>query len=86
MILSCGEALIDMLPRETSTGEGCYMPVAGGAVYNTAIALGRLGAPSGFFSGISTDFFGDILVKYLAESHVDTNMSSARITRKRWHL
>ncbi len=72
MILSCGEALIDMLPRETSAGEACYIAVAGGAVYNTAIALGRLGVPSGFFSGISTDFFGDILVKYLGESGVDT--------------
>ncbi len=72
MIVSCGEALIDMLPRVTSEGEACYMPVAGGAVFNTAIALGRLGAPSGFFSGISTDFFGDLLVRYLAESKVDT--------------
>jgi fructokinase len=71
MILSCGEALIDMLPRQTATGEACYMPVAGGAVFNTAIALGRLGAPSGFFSGIATDFFGDLLVNYLAESKVD---------------
>jgi fructokinase len=72
MIISCGEALIDMLPRVTSEGEACYMPVAGGAVFNTAIALGRLGAPSGFFSGISTDFFGDLLVRYLADSKVDT--------------
>ena len=71
MILSCGEALIDMLPRETACGEACYMPVAGGAVFNTAIALGRLGAPSGFFSGISTDFFGDLLVNYLKDSNVD---------------
>ena len=71
MILSCGEALIDMLPRETAAGEACYMPAAGGAVFNTAIALGRLGAPSGFFSGVSTDFFGDMLVKYLEESRVD---------------
>lgn len=71
MILSCGEALIDMLPRETAGGEACYMPVAGGAVFNTAIALGRLGAPSGFFSGISTDFFGDLLVNYLKDSNVD---------------
>ena len=72
MIISCGEALIDMLPRVTSEGEACYMPVAGGAVFNTAIALGRLGAPSGFFSGLSTDFFGDLLVRYLADSKVDT--------------
>lgn len=71
MILSCGEALIDMLPRETATGEACYMPAAGGAVFNTAVALGRLGVPSGFFTGISTDFFGDILVKYLEASRVD---------------
>jgi fructokinase len=49
------------------------MPVAGGAVFNTAIALGRLGAPSSFFSGISTDFFGDLLVRYLEESKVETS-------------
>jgi fructokinase len=72
MIISCGEALIDMLPRVTSEGEACYMPAAGGAVFNTAIALGRLGAPSGFFSGISSDFFGDLLMHYLEDSKVDT--------------
>lgn len=53
MILSCGEALIDMLPRETEAGEAAFAPYAGGAVFNTAIALGRLGAPSAFFSGLS---------------------------------
>ena len=53
MILSCGEALIDMLPRQSTLGEACFAPYAGGAVFNTAIALGRLGAPSSFFSGIS---------------------------------
>lgn len=72
MILSCGEALIDMLPRQTAAGEPCYMPVAGGAVFNTAIALGRLGAPSAFFTAVSTDFFGDLLVNYLKDSKVDT--------------
>ena len=55
MILSCGEALIDMLPRDTAAGEPAFAPYAGGAVFNTAIALGRLGAPSGFFTGLSTD-------------------------------
>ncbi len=72
MILSCGEALIDMLPRETTLGEPAFAPYAGGAVFNTAIALGRLGAPSGFFTGLSTDLFGEILDQTLAASGVDT--------------
>lgn len=72
MILSCGEALIDMLPRTTTLGEPAFSPYAGGAVFNTAIALGRLGAPSGFFSGISNDMLGQILTETLAASKVDT--------------
>ena len=72
MILSCGEALIDMLPRTATTGEAAFAPYAGGAVFNTAIALGRLGAPSAFFSGVSTDMLGEILADTLAASKVDT--------------
>lgn len=72
MILCCGEALIDMLPRQTVDGEPAYAPHAGGAVFNTAIALGRLGSAVGFFSGLSTDFFGDMLNAALAASDVDT--------------
>ncbi len=73
MILSCGEALIDMLPRESTQGEPAFAPYAGGAVFNTAIALGRLGAPAGFLSGLSTDLFGDVLRATLAASNVDTS-------------
>ena len=72
MILCCGEALIDLLPRISTQGEACFAPYAGGAVFNTAIALGRLGAPSAFFSGISTDMLGEILTDTLAASKVDT--------------
>ena len=72
MILSCGEALIDMLPRISKQGEACFAPYAGGAVFNTAIALGRLGAPSAFFSGVSTDMLGEILADTLTASKVDT--------------
>ncbi len=74
MILCSGEALIDMLPREATTGEGAFAPHAGGAVFNTAIALGRLGAPVGFFSGLSDDFFGQLLADTLAASKVDTRL------------
>lgn len=82
MILSCGEALIDMLPRTSTQGEAAFAPYAGGAVFNTAIALGRLGAPSGFFSGISTDMLGELLAETLTASQVDTQFCarSARPT------
>ena len=73
MILSCGEALIDMLPRTSTLGEPCFAPYAGGAVFNTAIALGRLGAPSGFFTGLSTDMLGQVLADTLVKSNVDTS-------------
>ncbi len=82
MILCCGEALIDMLPRTSMEGEPAFAPYAGGAVFNTAIALGRLGAPAGFFSGLSTDMLGQILTDTLTASHVDTGFAarSARPT------
>lgn len=71
MILSCGEALIDMLPRKSAAGEDAFAPYPGGAVFNTAIALGRLGVPAGFFSGISSDFLGQMLLDSLSASGVD---------------
>jgi len=74
MILSCGEALIDMLPRTSTLGEAAFAPYAGGAVFNTAMALGRLGAPSGFFSGVSNDMLGEILAETLKASQVDISL------------
>lgn len=71
MIVCCGEALIDMLPRKTAAGETAFAPYVGGAVFNTAIALGRLELPVGFFTGISTDFYGDMLRDALLASNVD---------------
>ncbi len=71
MILCCGEALIDMLPRETTLGERGFSPYAGGAVFNTAVALGRLGQPTAFFTGLSNDMMGDILRDTLRASNVD---------------
>lgn len=71
MILCCGEALIDMLPRETTAKEPAFAPYVGGAVFNTAIALGRLGVPTRFYSGISIDLFGQQLAESLSASNVD---------------
>lgn len=82
MILCCGESLIDMLPRETTAGEDAFAPYAGGAVFNTAIALGRLGQTTGFLTGLSTDLFGQLLERTLAASGVDAALAirSARPT------
>lgn len=35
MIVCCGEALIDMLPRQTAAGETAFAPYVGGAVFNS---------------------------------------------------
>ncbi|MCV6591344.1 MAG: carbohydrate kinase [Silicimonas sp.] len=72
MILCAGEALIDMLPRPGADGAETFQPFVGGSVFNTANALGRLGQKVGFFSGISTDFFGEMLMDTLTTSKVDT--------------
>ena len=71
MILSSGEALIDMLPRTSPAGEACFAPYAGGAVMNTAIALARLGSASGFLTGLSSDLMGDVLRETLQASNVN---------------
>jgi fructokinase len=68
MILCCGEALIDMIEKN-----GSFTPHVGGAVFNTAIALGRLEQNVGFISGLSTDMFGTLLRDALQDSHVDTS-------------
>lgn len=70
MILCCGEALIDMLPRQSPDGEPAFAPYAGGAIFNSAIALGRLGVPTEFFSGLSSDLFGQQIRDVLAASNV----------------
>ena len=75
MIICCGEALIDMIPVINDNGEISLMPKSGGAVFNTAIALGRLGASTGFISGLSHDLFGKQLTDYLHSSKVDTSLA-----------
>jgi len=76
MILCAGEALIDMLPRTCKDGGATFAPHAGGAVYNTSIALGRLGREVALFTGLSRDLFGDVLRDGLAASKVDARFAA----------
>ncbi len=73
MIFCCGEALIDMIPEPTKAGADGFVPHVGGAVFNTAMALGRLGAPTGLLTGLSEDLFGRRLRAALEESGVDAS-------------
>jgi fructokinase len=76
MIVVGGEALIDLVPESSTVDEGLapLRPLPGGGPYNVAITVGRLGAPVRFFSRLSTDSFGDALLRRLRLSGVDTSM------------
>ncbi|MDP5215908.1 carbohydrate kinase [Ruegeria sp. 2205SS24-7] len=75
MILCCGEALIDMLPARTTAGADAFAPHCGGAVFNTSIALGRLEIETGLLTGLSQDFWGEMLRDALNQSNVDPEFS-----------
>ena len=72
MIICCGEALIDMvqIPVSEKNSDIGFLPVPGGSSCNTAVAIGRLGIPVKFLGKVSTDFFGDIIFKYLKDNNV----------------
>jgi fructokinase len=71
MLLSCGDALIDFLPVRSVDGRDAAVPVAGGSCLNIAVGMARLGAPTGFVGGISTDLFGRMIADHASASQVD---------------
>lgn len=73
MILCGGEALIVMIPSTSLTGDACFIPKPGGAVFNTAIGLGRLGSDVELYTGAYDDLFGKLLQDELRASQVKTN-------------
>jgi len=71
MILVCGEALYDLFLAD-SDPQGVIAIDAwpGGSPFNVAVGLARLGQAVGFFSSISTDVFGERLVRLLRREGV----------------
>jgi fructokinase len=76
MIVSCGEALIDFLPRTATDGTPAFAPLPGGSPFNVAVAVGRLGSAAGFFGGLSNDLFGETLRLALHDSGVDCSLAN----------
>ena len=79
MLLSCGEALIDFLPVAATDGGTAMRPFVGGSCYNVAVGMARLGAPTGFIGGISTDLFGRMIEQHAAESGVDLRFATRSV-------
>ncbi|RST02302.1 carbohydrate kinase [Streptomyces sp. WAC07149] len=72
MIVVGGEALIDLVPVDRPAG--ALLPRPGGGPYNTALALGRLGAEVAFCSRVSADGFGESLLAGLRAAGVDLSL------------
>jgi fructokinase len=73
-ILCFGEALIDM-HGEGSDGHGFarhFLPFAGGAPANVAVAVAKLGSHARFAGMLGLDRFGDFLLNSLQQAGVDT--------------
>ncbi len=64
MIVSCGEALVDLVPE----------PVPGGGPMNVAVAAARQGADAAFVGRVSTDAFGEQIWRHLETNGVDLRL------------
>jgi fructokinase len=67
-----GEALIDL----ASTGPLAFQGHEGGGPLNTALACVRLGHPTGYITQLSTDLFGDQLLRHMLANGIDTRFVS----------
>ena len=75
MILTCGEAVMDVFVK---AGAGLARPAVfamGGSPFNVAVALARQGVPAGFFGGLSNDAFGTMLRGILDAEGIDHTLS-----------
>ena len=68
-----GEALIDFHAETRGAGAPpAFIPHAGGAPANVAVAVARLGDASAFVGMFGRDVFGDLLLRGLNDAGVDT--------------
>jgi fructokinase len=76
MLIACGDALIDFVPTRNTEGREAVMPAVGGSCLNVAIGMARLGAPTGFVGGVSTDMFGRMIVDHATASNVELGLAT----------
>jgi fructokinase len=75
VIIVCGEALVDLVP-DNSSGER-WTAIPGGSPANAAVALSRLEVPTALLARLSGDSFGRRLRSHLVENGVDLSLAVA---------
>ena len=72
LLICMGEILIDFLPIEQGGRTVGFTMHPGGAPFNVAVGLSRLGQPTAFAGKVSTDMFGRYLRAYAEGEGIDT--------------
>ena len=73
-IISIGEALIDLFTENNVSERNIiYQGKVGGAPANVAVAIAKMGMPSGFLGAVGKDFFGGMIIERLQDYGVDTS-------------
>ena len=73
-VVCFGEALIDFHGSIVSTGQPtAFVPHAGGAPANVAVAIARLGGNATFVGMLGADMFGELLLQQMGAAGVDTH-------------
>jgi fructokinase len=70
LIVVAGDALVDLIVRS----DGRIIPVGGGGPYNSVRAIARLGVPTAWIGGLSSDRFGQMLEGDLASDGVQLDL------------
>lgn len=68
MIVTCGEAVLDLIPDRDAEGRPVYRPVLGGSLFNVALGVARLGGRSGYLWELGDDAHGDLFRAALADA------------------
>jgi fructokinase len=71
LLTAMGEILIDFLPLDAGGSVPGFLMYPGGAPFNVAVGLARLGQPVAFAGKVATDLFGRFLQAQVAREGID---------------
>lgn len=69
-VIGIGETILDIIFKNDQP----HTAVPGGSVFNGLVSLGRLGVPVSFISEAGNDRVGDIILKFMEENHISTEL------------